>query len=168
MPTWILDDGPFGLLAKFVRVEDLQSWPQDQLFVAEQTALDARPDAARNALLAADSSPFQSFTVMMDTQAAQILFEHLRPTAGRATANLAEHQSIAWAICERQDAIFVVLDRKATSLALAELGCGRVAHAYDLWLYLLAERYIDQMQFENLCRATCNTDQSSIPVRCQR
>lgn len=167
MTTWILDDGPFGILAKYVCVEDLKSWPPDVFFVSEQTALDATPDDTRNQILSAEQTPFQSFQIMMDTRAADIVYGHLRITAGRATANLAEHQAIAWAICENKEAIFVVIDRKATSLALAELGCGRVAHAHDLWLFLRNKKLVSQKQFEDLCHATCRTDQSRVPLRCQ-
>ncbi len=167
MTTWILDDGPFGHLAKFVRVEDLPYWPQGQLYVAEQTSLDASQDPARYVLLAADPTPFKIFNIMMGTPAANIVYEHLRPTASRATANLAEHQSIAWIISECRDAVFVTEDKKAAFLALAELGTGCVAHSHDLWLYLRDKRLVDQTQFENLCRATCKTDRSSLPLRCQ-
>jgi len=167
MPAWILDDGPLGLLARFIHADDVSGWPAGEFYVAEQTALDARPDATRNALLVAESSPFQFFSIMMDSRAAEMIHDHFRLIEGRATANLAEHQSIAWAICERPDAVFVVIDRKATILALAELGCGRVAHAHDLWLYLRDKELITPLQFESLCRATCMTDQSQIPVRCR-
>ena len=129
--------------------------------------MDACSDAKRHTLLIAESSAFQSFSIMMDSGAAEMLHKHFRPTAGRATANLAEHQSIAWAICEQPEAVFVVIDRKATILALAELGCGRVAHAHDLWLYLRDKELINPSQFESLCRATCRIDQSQIPVRCR-
>ncbi len=167
MTAWVLDDGPLGHLAKFARVEDLRNWPQGRLYIAEQTALDASRDPARSALLAADPSPFKSFNIMMDTPAADIVYEYLRRTASRATANLPEHQSIAWVISECPDAIFVTEDKKAAFLALAELGSGCVAHSHDLWLYLRDKRLVDQTQFENLCRATCRTDQSRIPLRCQ-
>ncbi len=167
MTTWILDDGPFGHLAKFARVKDLPNWPQGRLYVADQTAVDANQDPARGALLAADPTPIKSFKIMMGTPAAEIVYEHLRRTASRATANLAEHQAIAWVISERPDAVFVTEDKKAAFLALAELGSGCVAHSHDLWLYLRDKMLIDQTRFENLCRATCRTDQSRIPLRCQ-
>ena len=167
MPTWKLDDGPFGRLAKFARIADLPNWPSGKLFVAEQTALDAIQDTVRNALLTADPTPFQVFRIMMGTHAADIVYSHLRRTASRAAANLAEHQCIAWIIAERRDAVFVTEDRKAAFLALAELGRGRVAHAHDLWLYLRDERLVDRKQFENLCRATCRNDRSDIPLRCR-
>lgn len=167
MTTWVLDDGPFGHLAKFVRVEALTNWSGERLFVAEQTELDARDDPARRVLLEANLTPFKSFSIMIGTPAADIVFGHLRRTESRATANLAEHQSIAWLISESPEAVFVTEDKKAAFLALAELGRGRVAHSHDLWLYLRDKRLIDQTQFEKLCRASCRTDQSRIPLRCQ-
>ena len=167
MTAWILDDGPFNDLAKIVRIEDLTGWPKDRLFVAEQTALDAESDSHRRTLLAADPTPFQSFKIMMGSPAFSIVYSHLRPTTSRATANLAEHQSIAWIISERPDGIFVAKDKKAAFLALAELGCGKVASPHDLWLWLRDEKLVDQTQFEGLCRTTCKGDQSRIPLRCQ-
>jgi len=104
------------------------------MYIAEQTALDASLDPSRSALLAADPSPFKSLNIMMGTPAADIVYEHLRRTASRATANLAEHQSIAWIISECPDAILVTEDKKAAFLALAELGSGCMAHSHDLWL----------------------------------
>ncbi len=52
-------------------------------------------------------------------------------------------------------------------LALAELGCGRVAHSYDLWLYLRGEGLLDENQFYRLCEAARKNDQSAIPLRCR-
>ena len=104
---------------------------------------------------------------MTGARAFNVLHNHLRPTTSRPTANLAEHQAIAWIISERRDGIFVTEDKKAAFLALAELGCGRVAHSHDLWLYLRDEGIINPLQFANLCKATCRTDRSDIPLRCQ-
>ena len=80
MTTWIIDDGPLGHFAKIVPIGDMAGWPKGRLLVAEQTALDASTDAARNELLTADDTPFQSFTIVMDTPAADIVFHHLRRT----------------------------------------------------------------------------------------
>jgi len=92
MPTWVLDDGPLDHLARFARLADLPNWPQGQLFVAEQTVLDASQSPARNALLSAKPSPFQSFRIMMGTAAADIVHNHLRrqqrhDEPGRASVN---------------------------------------------------------------------------------
>jgi len=166
-PAWILDDGPFDLLSRFVSMEDLPAWPQGRLFVAERTAEDAGRSSVRKALLTTNPTPFQVFRIMTDTPAFHTAHNHLRRTESRPTANLAEHQAIAWIIHERPDAVFVTGDKKAAFLALAELGCGRVAHTYDLWLHLRDERLLDQNQFRNLCEDTRKTDQTAIPLRCQ-
>lgn len=167
MTTWILDDGPFDLISRFVNFLDLPNWPQGQLFVAEQTALDARHSPTRNALLTTNPTPFNVFNIMIGAPAFDIVYNHLRPTASRATANLAEHQAIAWIISERQDGIFVTGDKKAAFLALAELGRGRVAHPHDLWLQLRDQSLVDQAQFDGLCQTTCRSDQSAVPLRCR-
>ena len=165
MATWILDDGPFGVLAGVVNATEVESWPPDQLFVAEKTASDAE-GSSRQALLDANPTPIRTFRVELGTPAADVLFEHLRHPEGSPTANLAEHQSIAWAICDRTDAVLVVVDRRAAILALAELGCGRVAHAHDLWLHLRENGLVGPQQFDALVDATCKKDQSKVPLRC--
>lgn len=167
MTTWILDDGPFDLLSRFINVTDLSNWPQGQLFVAEQTAMDAGQSPVRSALLTTNSTPFNVFNIIIGTPAFDIVYNHLRPTASRATANLAEHQAIAWIISERRDGIFVTGDKKAAFLGLAELGRGRVAHPHDLWLHLRDQRLVDQAQFDGLCQTTCRSDQSAVPFRCR-
>jgi hypothetical protein len=167
MPTWILDDGPFDHLARSVPLEAVLTWPVGQLFIAEQTALDADSGSHRKSILDVSPSPVRSFSIVMGTAAFDVVHDHLRPRQGCATANLAEHQSIAWVISECPEGIFVVQDKKAAMLALAELGCGHVAHPHDLWLYLRDQEMIDHSQFEALCRTTCRKDQSGIPLRCQ-
>lgn len=167
MATWILDDGPFDLLSRCIDVRNLPNWPRGQLFVAEQTALDARQSPIRNALLTTNPTPFNVFNIMIGTPAFDIVHSHLRQTASRATANLAEHQAIAWIISERRDGVFVTGDKKAAFLALAELGCGRVAHPHDLWLYLRDQGRVDQAQFDGLSQTTCRSDQSVLPLRCR-
>ena len=165
MTAWILDDGPFGHLAKIIGNGNLQNWPTGQLFVAEQTAVDAEHDQARKALLTANPTPFRTFRIMMGTEAFEIVFGHLRRLQSRTTANSAEHQSIAWIITEQKDGVLVTEDKKAAFLALAELGKGHVAHSYDLWLYLRDKRLVNQTQFDNLCEATRKVIQGEIPWR---
>jgi len=124
MPTWIIDDGPFDLLAKVVDVNGLDAWPLGQFLVAQATA-----DAAverRKALLDAHPTPFVPFNVLDSSRAVEILFLHLRQPS-KSTANLAEHESIAWAIAERPDSIFVVFDKRAVVLALRQSRTGNQA-----------------------------------------
>ena len=102
----------------------------------------------------------------MDSEAAHILYDHLRqPTT--SDKNLAEHQSIAWALAERPDAILVTRDKRAAFLALAELGRGGAAHPTELWLYLREKNLVTADQFSDLCGVTSKGEQNPIPLRCQ-
>jgi hypothetical protein len=187
MPTWIIDDGPFDQLALTINASELETWPADQFFVAGATAKAA--SGRRKDLLVSTPTPFAPFELPLGSKGCDILYKHLRPTAS-SSANLAEHESIAWALTERRDAIFVAVDKRAALLALAELGCGRVAHAFDLyyylrkssrgaqnisavvlrgsfgcggaalWIHLKEQGLVSQAQFETLCQATYKNDQS--------
>jgi hypothetical protein len=53
----------------------------------------------------------------------------------------------------------VTSDRRATVTALAELGIGRVAHPFDLWLHLRASRGLSEAGFQRLCQAILAIDQ---------
>lgn len=37
------------------------------------------------------------------------------------------------------------------AIALAELGCGRVAHPYDVWIDLLSRQWLTPEEFRRLC-----------------
>ncbi len=65
--------------------------------------------------------------------------------------------------------IFVTLDKRAAMLALAELGRGRVAHAFDLWLHLRDSGLVDSTVFDALCQRTKRSDGAlpGIPLRCR-
>jgi hypothetical protein len=76
-----------------------------------------------------------------------------------STTDLAEHESIAWALVHGPDAVFVSSDRRATLTALAELGRERVAHPFDLWLDLRKRRWLSPRAFERLCELTRKNDQ---------
>jgi hypothetical protein len=174
MEAWIIDDGPLDWLARQVEPVEVAKWPPDRFFVAEATALAARRDALesmaanrRLALLEQSGLSIRTFDVQVPSDAARILYEHLSHPSGTAT-NLAENQAIAWALTERQEAVLVTVDKRAAMLALAELGRGRVAHAFDLWIELRQNDLISNDQFQHLCNATRAADQSlnSLPVRC--
>lgn len=108
-----------------------------------------------------------SFTVTVGSPAGTILYTHLR-TASGGTANLAEHESIAWALTDPVgDSVLVTQDKLAAMLALAELGRGRVCHPYELWEQLQAQGNLTQNQFQDLMRATSRRDRSipAIPRR---
>lgn len=70
--------------------------------------------------------------------------------------DMAEHESISWAQSEGPDAVFVSADRAAIMIALAELGRGRVASAFDLWLDLHDKGWLSDVEFERACDLTYN------------
>lgn len=77
----------------------------------------------------------------------------------KTTVNQAEREAIAWALTHEPEAIFVTTDRRATVTALAELGRERVAHPFDLWLYLLDRELLSSTDFRSLCEFTRRKDQ---------
>jgi hypothetical protein len=176
MKAWIIDDGPLDWLAQSVDPSDLAGWPRDRFFVAAATATAAREDAQhsaaakrRLALLECQNTAIATFDIQMGSRASEILYTHLRQPA-MTSANLAEHQAIAWALEERDEAILVTVDKRAAITALAELGRTRVAHAFDLWIELRERGLISPEQFASLCEATRRGDQGlpGLPIRCQQ
>ena len=167
---WILDDMVFGDISHVVSANDLATWPNDELLLADATAQAAVQDISgrRQSLLAATSGAtgpavITSFTVKVDSEAGRILYEHLRSGTG-GTAGLAECESIAWALTHPdQDSILVTRDKHAAMLALAELGRGRVCHAYELFEYLYSRGSLTQQKFKDLLEFTSKRDKS-IPV----
>ena len=161
---WILDDGPFGYLAQLPDLAVLTSCEPSELFVSSTTARAAADDRRRAALLnltrTDDSLLITVVGVKLGTDdpAAQILAD-LHPDEA-ATLNLAEHESIAWVIAHGRNAVLVTSDRRASvTAALAELGRGRVAHPFDLWLHLKRNRGLNGHDFRALCERTHRGDQ---------
>lgn len=162
---WILDDGPLGCLAQLSDLLVLTFCETGELLVAGTTAKSATNDKSgrRQALLALsylDGSKVitvVNVTFGIDDPAAQVLTD-LHPDEF-ATIDLAEHESIAWAAAHGGDAILVTSDRRATVTALAELGMGRVAHPFDLWLHLKRNRGLNDRDFHLLCESTRKGDQ---------
>jgi hypothetical protein len=175
MTAWIIDDGPLDWLARAVAPRDTIGWPAGRYFVADATKTAAEHGAAqgnfaatkRRKLLGSSANAIGSFSIEIGSQGASILYEHLGRASDSPT-DLAEHESIVWALTERTDAILVTVDKKAAMLALAELGCGRVAHAFDLWLDLRDNHLVTDNQFAKLCQDTLRSDQGikSMPLRC--
>jgi hypothetical protein len=173
---WILDDMAFDDIARVVPPGDLSAWPNDELVLADATAQAAAldPSGRRQAVLAARSGAtgaaiIESFTVTVGSTAGTILYTHLRTGSG-GSANLAEHQSIAWALTDPVgDSVLVTQDKLAALLALAELGRGRVCHPYELWEQLLSKGLLTQQQFQDLMGAASRRDKSipAIPWRLQ-
>jgi hypothetical protein len=101
---WILDDMVFENIARVVPASDLSTWPEDELLLASATAQAASQDVRRQSMLAIMSGTtgaaiIASFTVTVGSEAGIILYNHLRTRTG-GTANLAEHESIAWALTD--------------------------------------------------------------------
>ncbi len=164
MPVWIVDDGPLDTLAMVVDSAAVASWPSGHFRVADATVRAASGN--RQALLGTSPSPFSVFSVRMDSDAANVLYNHLRQPS-TSDKNLAEHQSIAWALSECPEAVLVAGDKRAAFLALAELGSGGAAHPSEFWLHLLDEGLINDGEFQDLCARTSKGEQCPVPLRCQ-
>jgi len=167
--TWILDDMVFNDIACVVSVNDLCNWPTSELVLADATAQAASLDGSgRRRLLLDARSPtgaaiFTTFSIPVDSTAGTILYTHLRTPTG-TTANLAEHESIAWALTDQTRAsVLVTRDKHAAMLALAELGNGRVCHPYEFFEHLYDQGCLARQQFEDLLNTTRRGDQS-IPI----
>ena len=157
---WILDDGPFGHLAKVVQHQGTAGWEGGALLVAATTAaLATPPSQALLDLRAGDQPLIATFEIRLGANdpAEQVLID-LHPDS-TATSDLAEHESIAWAQVHGLDAVFVCADRRAALTALAELGRGRVAHPFDVWLDLRQRGWLPPHLFARLCQLTRNHDQ---------
>lgn len=157
---WILDDGPFGHLATVVKQEDTTHWQPDVLLIAGTTAAAVTPIS--QALLetrAGDQPIVATFEIQLGgiDPAEQVLIE-LHPDTS-STADLAEHESLAWAQVHGLDAVFVCVDRRAALTALAELGRERVAHPFDVWLDLLQKGWLRHEAFKRLCDLNRKHDQ---------
>ncbi len=156
---WILDDGPFGHLASTVGPDVTARWQADVLLVAGSTAASA--SRVSQVLLdqrVGDEPVVGTFEIRFGAGdlAEQVLIE-LRCDAS-STADLAEHESIAWAQVHGLDAVFVCADRRAALTALAELGRGRVAHPFDVWLDLRRRGWLTPETFQRLCKLTHKHD----------
>jgi hypothetical protein len=160
---WVLDDGPFSHLTKELAPGDLEKWPDSALFIAAATAAGALNDRSgrEQAALAVKSratgaSVITVFDVLLPSRAGSILYEHLRKGISES-ANLAEHQSIAWMLTERVgDLVFVAEDKHAAFLALAELGRCRVCHLFELWDHFRSEGLLNDSQYQGLMNRTLN------------
>lgn len=156
---WILDDGPLDSLAEFGRPETLSNYPPERLLVAPTTSRQSSP--SRSDLLRITTSAgaplFQVFDVFEDQPAGQIFLE--LHGEERTTTNAAERESIAYALTDASDAVFVTSDKRAAITALAELGRSRVAHPFDLWIDLLENKALTAAEFRGLCERTKGRDQ---------
>lgn len=158
---WMLDDGPLGHLASLA--PQVAHWPKQSLHIAESVSDGAAHDKSgrRQALLAANGDGgalFVTHQVFPATQTWDMLYAHLRKGTTSTTADLGEHESIAICATLRPDLIFVCQDRRATQIALAELGRGRVASPFDCWDALRQAGLIDDSGFDALSRLSLRGD----------
>jgi len=158
MIDWLVDDGPFGELAR--QFDPAWSWPAGTLHVMEEVSSGAIEDRSkrRQSLLAMKTPQGEPVVVVhsliLGRPASKMLFEYLRPNAPNATKNLGEDASIAYAARESSTAVFVAFDKGACFLALGEIGRDRVASPFDLWDDLKQRGLLTATQFENLCNRT--------------
>ena len=170
MSIWVLDDGPFGALARIF--DPTWQWPPATLHLVREVASGAKFDKSgrRQKLLAMTSGGSLCFAVhdiLEGTPAASMLFEYLRLSSTNATRDLGGDASIAFCAMEWTDAIFVTQDKGAALVALAELGMGRVATPFDLWHELAGRGLISRDQFQLLCESTRKSDSAwpGVPAR---
>ncbi|MBI5490512.1 MAG: hypothetical protein HY905_24470 [Deltaproteobacteria bacterium] len=146
------------MLAGTVKAATVGSWPAGELMIAEQTAVDAAGDRTgrRPGLLTVQAKGEPVIGVVrfpLGSRAAHILYDHLG-RGSNDTEGRAERQAIAWATDAGANAVFVTHDKRAALTALAELGRGRVAHTFDLWIHLHASGRVTDEQFAALCERT--------------
>ena len=153
MSSWVLDDGPFGRLAR--QFDAGWRWPPQTFHVVEQVAAAAKNDRTgrRTQLLEMPDSAVAVHAVMPSSNAGRFIFDYLRSSETSATKDLGEDASLALCVFELPDSIFVVEDKAAAFLALAELGPARVATPFDFFAHLRDEKLIDAGAFAALCES---------------
>ncbi len=163
------------VIARMVAAGDISAWPDGEFLLADATVQAAvnDPSNRRQAVIQARSGVsgkpiFESFMVTVGSTAGTIVYTHLQ-TGSNKTANLAEYQSIAWALTHKEEeAVLVTQDKHAAMLATAELGIGRVCHPYEFWGRLHSRGHLKEPKFTDLMNATQRGDQSiAIPWRMQ-
>ncbi|NOY89650.1 MAG: hypothetical protein GXP55_00475 [Deltaproteobacteria bacterium] len=164
----MIDDGPLGTMAQVFN--DQWSWPTQTLHVLDAVARGARLDKSgrRAALLewGQKTGAIVRHTVCIGSDAEAYLAEHLRPDSTIATADLGEHESIAWMRHEADDdSMFVTVDKSAAYLALVELGPSRIASPFDLWSQLTRTSCITREDFELLCERAQKAWNLRFPLR---
>jgi hypothetical protein len=156
---WILDDGPFGNLASIVDATRVAQWPSGRLLVAGETAAAAALSTTRQALLSAVSRVtgepvFGTIDVALEGEAGALLYGHFRRHGPQSSANLAEHQALAWILAGDEDTVFVTQDKTAAAIALSEVGGARVAWPYELSEWLRDCGWVTPTSFQALCGRT--------------
>ena len=168
--NWLLDDGPLDDLAR--QFDSKWVWPASTLHVVGAVARAAERSPARTTLLnmASRASPcIRVHTIVVGTPAEKILRQHLRPRFSVAPDDLGEHEAIALCAAQEHDLVFVANDKRATYLALAELGPRRVATPFDVWADLQERSLITADRFDALCQQSVKrAGLERLPRRCVR
>lgn len=158
--SWIVDDGPVDILADLGAPEDLVRYPAGSLLVAPSTRRST--NESRQSLIeitdAAGAPLIEVFEILLDSEAGRI-FNELHGEE-KSTTNAAERECIAYALTDCPEGIVVTADRRAALTALSELGKGRVAHPFDLWIDLLEKDAVSPENFRRLCKRTKMRDQA--------
>lgn len=152
MTRWMLDDGPFGLLS--MASSPAWSWKPGSIHLANTVAAGASLDKSGRRQRLRDLRVDGKSVVEIHTpspKANATLYGHLRPDTTTATRDLGEDESIALLIHDLPDVVLVLIEIRATRVALAELGHGRVATPFDYWAWLRDEGVIDGAAFDDLC-----------------
>jgi len=155
---WVLDCGPLGHLAR--SRDDAWQWPAAALHVTREVEREglASISSYNQKLLAmatADGDPcIAVHDIPVPSDPAAMFATHLRPNAASATRNLGEDETIAFCATVDTETIFVTADRTAAFVALSELGRGRVATPFDLWVHLRDTELISPDVFDSLCERT--------------
>ncbi|HEX4386193.1 MAG TPA: hypothetical protein VH083_24730 [Myxococcales bacterium] len=152
---WILDERPLEDLG--IHFDPAWAWPASSLHVVGEVAARARRSPRRTRLLNMSDSGRSSIEVhdiKAPSAAAEFLYGHLRKDSSDVNEDVGEHASIAFCAIVEPDGVFIADDKQASFLALAELGPGRVATAFDLWAHLRDQGLIGPAQFKALCERT--------------
>lgn len=135
--------------------EDICSWPEDKFFVAPKTSDMA--DEKRQRLLNVRSrehgkTVISPIIIHVRDTAGKLLYGHFRKDR-TGSADLAEHESIAWALTHPDEGwVFVTQDKNAASCALSELGRERkgVCDTHEFLNHLFDEELLSPPQLKTL------------------
>ena len=168
--AWMLDDGPLGVLAMCALPTWV--WRPRSLHVSEAVAKGAARDRSGRrqyllGLTVQGMAVVETHEVRPGSESERCLYGHLRRNSALAMNDLGEDESIALLATGELDAVFVVSDRRACTIALAELGRCRVAAPFELWRWLKSEGVVDDAGFRALCDRTLKQDQGlpGLPYR---
>jgi hypothetical protein len=166
MRLWVLDDGPFGTLAR--HHDASWHWPESALHLVSEVAMGAQHDKSgrRQRLLNMMSGGLPCIAVHdihPGTPADAMLHNYLRQNATSARKDLGEDASVAFCALVQPEAVFVTQDQGAALVALSELGAGRVATPFDLWHDMARQGLVSPQQCKALCESTHKSVKDFLP-----